>query len=293
MSRAVVLDFRALEVGGPAVAPSLWAHDGSRLGVEALRALGGEQGLTFLIHGFNNSRSVGRASGLEFASLMRASSGSDRLGCVVVVLWPGDHRLGALTYSFEERDADRTAAELARTITQRIAPGPAASFVAHSLGCRVALETMRRLHGEGVASQEVVLMAGAVDADALARSSRYAGGVRAARRVATVASRHDRVLQFAFPAGNAIAGLLYGGYRQAALGWAGPTAARRPRPEPLPPTVLPLSVTNHGVGHGDYLPGRGPTGPKHESAAHFTAEVLRGLPTPRYPTPGKAGQPQP
>lgn len=285
MSRVVVLDFRERNIGGATVRPTLWSASGCRLGVDALRALGQEHRLTFLIHGFNVSREWGRKSGKIFADLMHEVRGSDPLGYVVVVLWPGDHLFGALTYSFQQRDADRTAAELRRAVQEHIRPVAPLNFVAHSLGCRVALETIKQLYHCGVAVDQVVLMAGAVDCDALARSSRYAAAVRAAGRVATVASRRDRVLQYAFPVGDAIAALLDGGYTRVALGRDGPRPARRPEPEPIPGTVVSLSVTEYGVGHSDYLPGDKSADSKHKSAAKFSAECVFGVPSPEYCDP--------
>jgi len=202
---------------------------------------------------------------------------------VMCLLWPGDDRLSPLTYSLEERDADQTATRLARALAERIRPVEPVNFIGHSLGCRVALETMTRLAGSGVMVEHVLLMAAAVDADALSRSSRYRDAVNRARRVFWLASERDRVLRYAFPVGDLVAAILFGGYTQAALGLVGPRAARKPD-SPVPTTVSGRSLTEFDIDHGDYLPGnQWPPDQKHRGAAHYAAQVLGGILDPTYP----------
>jgi hypothetical protein len=241
--------------------------------------LGAGRSLTFLAHGFNVTREVGRTNLDGFARAAAALEPQLDQRCVGV-LWPGDDFLSPLTYSLEESDADRTARELARTITRRMSGVSRPNFVAHSLGCRVVLETMVLLLREGIACGEVVLMAAAVDSDALARSRRYAAAVRAATRVSILSSTADLVLQIAFPAGDFLASLLHGGYTRAALGRVGSHAARNPF-EPVPPNVRDRPIGRFGVGHGDYLPSQNPNS-KQRGAARFTARCLEAELAPDY-----------
>lgn len=246
------LDFRTRDVGGPvATAPMLYEDDRLRgVGLSALPPAHG--GLTFVLHGFNNDREEGRAKVAGFTSAaiqLVPALGSTR---VVGVLWPGDAIFGFLSYPTEEADADRTAAGFARELAAARLP-VAPSFVAHSLGCRVALQTVDTLvrgAPDRAWVDQMVLFAGAVDDDALARSDRYALAVRSASRLINVASTSDRVLQYAFPAGDWLAGIFTGGYTRKALGRHGPAASPRP-----PEQVRRFQVGVHGVGHGDYLGG--------------------------------------
>ena len=60
---------------------------------------------------------------------------------------------------------------------------------------RVTLETMTQLVGSGVLVDRALLMAAAVDADAVARPSRYRDAVSRAGRVFWLASQRDLVVQ--------------------------------------------------------------------------------------------------
>jgi hypothetical protein len=268
-----VLDFRAAEIGGGFAGPLLLTERGRALDPGALLALGAGGPLTFLLHGFNLGRSAGRASLLEFGRLLRAAH-PDLAGRLVAVLWPGDDLLSPLTYSLEERDADETARRLAALCTRTLRLREPPSFVAHSLGCRVALETMARLHAAGRPLAHAVLMAGAVDADCLARADRYRASVAAARRVAVLHSGADLVLRLAFPLGDAVASLLFGGYTRSALGLTGPQPGARKRETIPAPSVSALSLTRFGVGHLDYL--------GNPEAARYAGDVLAAVPAPEY-----------
>lgn len=267
--RSFVLDFRERDVGGPVVGPVVSTASGYVLPPGSLAQVCGETGhLVLLIHGFNVDRQRGRRTLLDLA---RALDGPVD-AVFAAVLWPGDDRFSPFTFSFEERDADATAHGLVKWLDGFVPQSVRVSFVAHSLGCRVALSAMTGLERGGRAVSEVVLMAGAVDRDSLARSDRYRRAVDAARRVHWLASTSDRVLQFAYPAGDAIAAALFGGYTRTALGRRGPVAHGR---ETIPHKVDGLQVGYVGVGHGDYLPAR-PPNPKQVFATDYAKTALRG-----------------
>lgn len=266
-----MLDFRERPIGGAVVGPVLYDRD-DRLVPEGPRLLKHAGQLVFLLHGFNVRRPDGRQALTDLALLLSAPPIS-LSATFVGVLWPGDDRLSPLTYSLEERDADQTAARFATVLRDVVRPGAPVHFAAHSLGCRVALDTMRRLDGSSVSVGQVALMAAAVDADALARSDRYRSAVGAAQRVAVLHSTSDLVLRLAFPAGDAFAALLYGGYTSAALGFRGPKPSKS---ETLPADIAEDAAGAFKVGHGHYLPGR-PLDPRQVAAANWTGKVIGGL----------------
>ncbi len=284
---AFALDFRARNVGGPVMPPRLLRRDGTVVppGGEGAALGGGAEGpppLTLLIHGFANDRAEGSAKLWAFSNAVEAvrpDLGDRRL----MVLWPGDDLLSPLSYSVEEDDARDTAAKLADFLLGLRERTGRPNLVAHSLGCLVALETMRRLRAAGIAAGEVVLMAGAVDCDALARGTRYREAVQAAGQVAVVSSKRDRVLQWAFPVGDFLAGLFTGGYTRTALGRTG---AAPWKGDPVPAPVVDVRLLKDwDVGHGDYLAeADGAMGPKHLSSARLVAGCLGGSP-PVYPPP--------
>ena len=246
------LDFRTRSVGGPvASTPMLYeGHSWRGHGLSALPP--GPKAVTFVFHGYNNNREEGMAARQGFANAAVATVPSLAESRLVGILWPGDSFMGFLSYPTEEADADRTAAALSAELDRaRLSPAP--NCVAHSLGTRVALQTVTTLATWNSAqawADQIILFAGAVDNDSLARQSRYARGVANANRVVNVASTADNVLRFAFPAGDWFAGLFSGGYTRTALGRSGPASSPRAAGH-----VLPFQVGHFDLGHGDYMGG--------------------------------------
>lgn len=268
--RSLVLDFRESDVGGAVVGPVASTAKGYLLQLGDIAPLARETNhAVVLLHGFNVRRAEGRRTLLQLAAALDGPVSA----LFLAVLWPGDDRLSPLTYPFEERDADATARRLSHVLAKHLPLETQLSFVAHSLGCRVALETMRLLLVEhGRTASEVVLMAAAVDQDALARGDRYVAAVRAARRVHWLASTADRVLQFAYPPGDLVGAIISGSYTRTALGRHGPTAHRA---EQVPAHVVGTQLGRHRVGHGDYLPAPSPNA-HQDKAIRYNHAALTG-----------------
>lgn len=275
-----VLSLRERCVGGAVVPPHLEVGQG--LGSRADLQM--ERRLVFLLHGFNVDACRGRAS-LGRLSHLVAGEGWG----LVATLWPGDHGLGALSYSFEGLDADDTAEELARFIDCWAGPEARVSFVGHSLGCRVVLETVKRMIGHAVRVEEVCLFAAAVDADSLASGEVYRSCCEKADRVTVVSSVRDRVLKLAYPAGDLLQAFLF--LRDdpgLALGLRGP---RDHKSGAIPGSVTGVEIPKRSnVGHGDYFPspwrqgtrGWSAKSTKQATAAKFAARVLAGDEVPEY-----------
>lgn len=227
--------------------------------------------VSFLIHGFNVGLSRGRARLARLAAELEPTPA----GALVAVLWPGDHFARGLSYAFEGRDADDSGDFLADWIA-RVVPRGSLCFATHSLGARVALRAIERLAG-AFSIEQVCLMAAAIDDDALAPGGRHADAAARCRRIATLASRHDRVLRYAYPAGDLLAAFL-SFWRDApglALGYRGPRGA--------PANVVPCQIPDaRRARHGDYLPDAPPR-PNQRSAARYASQVLAGDGSPRYP----------
>lgn len=218
--------------------------------VEDFRA---ESTLLFLLHGYNVNRDRGRRSLVRLEKGLGLSAEVGGWG-VVGTLWPGDHGIGGLSYSFEGQDADDTARNLSAFIKSEVRAATCVSFVGHSLGCRVVLETLRRLcAGSSRPVQRVCLLGAAVDADSLARAGLYRRAVAGAERVAVLASKGDRTLRLAYPAGDLLQAVVFWkddfGF---ALGYRGP---RRHRGSEVPGTVWAQRIPRRArFRHGDYVP---------------------------------------
>jgi hypothetical protein len=175
-----------------------------------------EPRLVVLIHGFANSqRKAERSYDAMVRKLIRATPGPDlAVGTVWEFHWPGDNPVplvNQLTYFKRITPAKLAGAELARWIAQR-RPRQSVVILAHSLGCRVALETMKALPAEraargggGAGVHAVFLLAAAVPVSACRFGGDYAAAVRPSVEHA-FHSRFDTTLRLAFPPGQMLGG---------------------------------------------------------------------------------------
>lgn len=261
-----VLDFRSNASGGGVVPGHLYSQGA---GFEALQQY---RSVTFLIHGFNVDRQTGTAELAALAASLPTTSNE----AAIAVLWPGDSCIGPLCYPFATTKADDTGLELVKFIRDVLIQTPQLSFVAHSLGCRVAMEALRHLWIRNVPVEQVCLMAAAIDNDSLANRRYYQDATRYANRVAVLYSPSDRVLEFAYPIGNLVSAFLHWAKTtDAALGFTGPRARQG---ESTPRTVAAVGIpAAAGVDHGDYLPeASGSPSRKQMAAATFANAVLCG-----------------
>lgn len=165
--------------------------------------------------------------------------------------WPGDADwpgpldwLDALVYPAAVHTAQEAAALLADLI-ERIPGLLRVHFVAHSLGCRVVLETLEKLWAGGhPAIGAVCLMAASVERDAVAPGGEFADLLaalgEAGSEMLVLHSRRDKVLRFTFPLGQSLADE---GFLPEALGLEGP-------PPGMPGRVSGRRIA--GANHGDY-----------------------------------------
>jgi esterase/lipase superfamily enzyme len=243
--------------------------DPSGPGIDVLQSC---SSVTFLLHGFNVDRSNGTAELTALANELSATT----TGAAVAVLWSGDSVAGPLSYPFETNNADDTAVELTKFIADWLPQRPRLSLVAHSLGCRVAMETVRHLWIKDIPVAQVCLMAAAIDNDSLGDIASYQGAAEHAARVAVLYSPSDRVLRYAYPVGNQLSAFLHWTRTtDAALGYSGPVAEAA---ESIPSDVVPVGIpAAAGADHGDYLPAAtGAINPLQAAAAAFANAVLLG-----------------
>lgn len=131
--------------------------------------------LVILIHGFKNSRDDAANAYADWRSALSASlptSADKRLGDVWEFYWPGDHEnwiISRATYPVRVPVAQNAGPLLARDFLAMLQPHQSVYLVAHSLGCRVALEAIRWIRKErkagrydGARVDAVFLLAAAV-----------------------------------------------------------------------------------------------------------------------------------
>jgi hypothetical protein len=265
----------------------------------------------FLVHGFNVSavnavRSCGQAAqayedlGAQapdstgaLATLALDMAGAD---LVVPVLWPGD---GFILWSYFTAfdHCAATGAKFAEFLRSSAFAAASVSFISHSLGARVVLETVSQtitLSGGTPRApfDTAILTAAAVDDTALdTQGFRPVSGPAGLRRIVILSSMNDQVLANAFPPGDLVDGVLFAGYDPdlRALGRYGPAFA----------AASPAAAKSEwydvktGQDHGDYLPASGP--PPHlgwsaKSAAvgWFCRDVVDGSPFAEAPLNGWA-----
>jgi hypothetical protein len=264
-----VLDLRSAPVGGAVVPARL------TLGTPSLDQLRACTDIVFLVHGFNVNRADGANELTAFGRKLDALSN----GAAVAVLWPGDSSIGPLSYPFETNKADDSAVELAAFIAEALLHSARISFVAHSLGCRVVMETVRQLWIRDIPVSQVCLMAAAIDNDSLAIAVEYQHAAQFAGRTGVLFSPGDIVLKDAYPIGNLLSAFVHAASTtDAALGYSGPLAVASSQ-SAMPPTVQSCGIPlTDAVNHGDYLPSsNGTFNVSQLRAVRFANRVLAGV----------------
>ncbi|MDD2127003.1 alpha/beta fold hydrolase [Pseudomonas monteilii] len=285
---AYILDLRHREVGGAVASGHLYRVesdtdiDWDRHLPEFTSATAGKR-LLVLVHGYNNSRSVGRKRLVRFGDLLAKAGSSD---VMLSVLWPGDGWAKALTYPFEGRDADDSANALFRWLSTNAAPDSRIAFVGHSLGCRVVMNTAQQISRRGkLTLDRICLMAPAIDNDCLGRIgiTCYQDATLAVDRVAVLASEQDVVLRFAYPLGDLAQTILSRERWGKALGRTGPIEREQRIVSRIEP--VPKARGARDIDHGDYLdidPRKQPVQTVAESEK-FVLEFLERVPKPHWP----------
>lgn len=228
---------------------------------ESTNALARFDRVVLLIHGYNNDERDAEAAYRGFDRLQRELGQIPERqpvagGRLVEVYWPGDANWGIFSFLFYMGSIGR-ALETADLLASALRTAAAArgflnvDVVAHSMGCRLTMETLKRLEAvPNLHVRRVVFMAAAVATTMLEPEPDEHGLRRAYDHVLTdgaisLYSPADMVLAVAFPLGQTLAPGSEG-FLPAALGherWTGET---------VPPNLLHRQYQNHGAGHSDY-----------------------------------------
>jgi len=223
-----------------------------------------------LVHGFNNSDSGAATAYFAFRKRERALFNTVDPDAFEAqfgdTFWPGDAQWGF----FDKLDfliyptAVHTAVDAAKDLDALLAKLPnleRVDFIAHSLGARVVLETLLLVRKRALPRVgRVVLMAPAVPSEMLEPGGKFfdllmqlwAEGIE----VRVLHSLDDKVLHWAFPPGQSLAGKAEASER--ALGRYGPSVM-------MPGWSKTLKgITITGADHGDYW-GDGAAGPSLQS----------------------------
>jgi len=263
------LSLRTSSVGGGVAGPQAFDCDGTlplgyamRDDAVIARDVAGCD-VVLAIHGFNVSQKNGIWAMIPLEGALALRPTQRFFG----VLWPGDFFIPVINYPWEASQAVESGKLLAAYCNDVLRSAASLSFVSHSLGARVLLETVQRLARPAA---ELCIAAGAVDRDCLEKQ--YAGARDNAGRIAILSSTQDLVLKLAYPAGDWISDILLRDNDspwRGALGLAGPT----PVSVPEQPVQIPATAD---YGHGDYFPS-GPPGNALQPAAKWLrpANVMR------------------
>jgi hypothetical protein len=169
--------------------------------------------VTIFVHGYNTSVDAARKRYEEHMSHLRRSVDRKLLDSVCWFYWPGERAasvpivgqfLSAAAYPWIIGRARDSGVALALFLRERASPTLRVRLVAHSLGNRVVLETLKTLEELGppvVNIDRIHLMAAAVPVTFCAPGGAF--GARSATRRETVSfSGQDKVLGGAFPLGQ-------------------------------------------------------------------------------------------
>lgn len=238
------LDLRAHPVGG-GVSGSVSVWDGNiPKDLSILDDIVRGKDVLIATHGFNVSLSDGTAALSGWEQLLTLPD-----MVYVAVLWPSDSSWAlGLDYPIEGNEAIASAKLLAPFLDAHFSGAASLSFASHGLGARMVLETIRRTQCK---MRRAVLMAGAIDDTCL--GGEYHDAAAKLESISVLASNSDDVLEWAFPLGNLLGGVLTQGspYLHGALGRFGPSGK------------VPADVTIRSLwqipdawnfGHRNYLP---------------------------------------
>ncbi|MGC9157691.1 MAG: alpha/beta hydrolase [Terracidiphilus sp.] len=193
-------------------------------------------------HGFNTNR----AQGIEMLSDWESLLGPAPFpGAFIGFLWPGDSEFWhTLSYPVEPRHATDSGNRLAEFVNRNFQNAVSLSFVSHSLGARVILQTIHRTKRP---VRRAIVMAGAVSDHCL--TGEFAAVPPKVEVISVLASKKDEVLRWAFPLGDLSAEIIDREHPwwESALGRFGPFS----RPEHYqPPCQIP---EKWNYGHENYL----------------------------------------
>lgn len=222
---------------------------------QRINSLDGNSRILLFIHGYANDLKDAFIAYTAFASNADRVLGAGSLRPVVgLFFWPGDTNprwFSPLSYPWEIQPAKDSASRLAEWLQGLRGPGGSPveiDIIAHSLGCRVTLETLdilRFIPNPTVRIRSVTLMAAAVEEGAVDMREGVIGALRPAAFLPgdrlLLFSESDWVLWLAFPLGQSAAGE---SFLPTAVGRFGG------------PQTLPAQRDEYyGAGHSDYWPG--------------------------------------
>ena len=252
------LSLREHDIGG-LLRPAVLEHPS--------RASAAMQRFVLLIHGYNVTLCKAGCDYGAFADNVRATTW---WSVVTRFYWPGDanppfgrwlaaglrRTLSGASYMLQIR----TAGDAAQRLFQWFCPDspptrqPEVSIVAHSLGCRLALELLAQLAGQRPTARprvtKVILMAAAVPRYMVEERGRLREAVALPQRIIALHSTADRTLNWMFRLGEAQEYLVDAGD---ALRWTARGAIGR---HGLPSLSNGHNVFAWRADHGDYWPSR-------------------------------------
>jgi len=187
--------------------------------------------ICLFLHGYNTDRP---AALRQMDRLVATAQAQGRVPDVLRrnawgVMWPGFAKVGFvtaawswLTYSQQLATAREAGRQLADYLLRKAAPRRCqVMLLAHSLGCRVALETLANLRGKWPASNVplAILMAAAVPLDLLRPGEPLRSSADMAERTVVLFSYRDDVLMGPFKIGQTLS--WDGGFLPEAVGATG------------------------------------------------------------------------
>ncbi|MBI4427574.1 MAG: alpha/beta hydrolase [Ignavibacteriales bacterium] len=170
--------------------------------------------LILFVHGYNNSQEVAKRAYGDFVELLKKKLDKATLNNIWWFYWPGSISIpvaSAASYPLQIRNARRSGEMLAvylQKLMQESKPPQPIVLVAHSLGSRVALETLNKLvdlESEYLHRLQVCIMAAAVQVDALEKRGKFLKAIEEIDRRFALFSSYDAVLKYAFKAGQTAA----------------------------------------------------------------------------------------
>jgi len=188
-----------------------------------------EKNVLILVHGFNNTYSSTLSSYKAYAKHLEGS-----YDLVIGYIWPGgDNRRDY--FSARNRVVSELDLRFLSFLTLMSTVANNVDVYAHSMGCRLSLESIALAPGKVV--RNLFLTAPAVDDESLERGERYHGSIANCDQVVVFYSNNDRVLRNVYPFAEWDHALGFDGFEN---------------PNAIPANVSQIDSTANVSFHSDY-----------------------------------------
>jgi esterase/lipase superfamily enzyme len=168
------------------------------------------QRVLVLIHGYRNTRAditagycmIEKAS--NQAGILQPPPSPNTYDAVIGLTWPGG--ITHISYPFAKLLANAVSDKVWARLRRVLGAAKSVDIMTHSLGARVVLKALQNATPQDPNVRNLFLTAPAVDRVSIEQGEKFFASTQRCDDVYVLHSRHDKVLEFGFPVGEALSG---------------------------------------------------------------------------------------